>query len=89
MCFKNGEQVVFSCSSLYKLFEKRRIDCLEVGLDAVACNDDADEQDDEQGDNDIGNHLERLARHGAMLVQMGVHVVVVARHGAQLVLIVG
>lgn len=59
---------------------------LHGGVDGGAGEDDGDEKDEEDGDHDVGDDLERLAGHGAILMDVGVHRFVAVVHGAQLVL---
>ena len=55
-------------------------------LDVGTRNDDEYEQHNQQEDDRVGKNLEPPARHGAMLMQLGVHATVLTRDVAQLVL---
>ena len=55
-------------------------------LDAVASDDDADQDYQQDGDGHKGDHFEHFAGPGAVLVDVWMHGVVAAVHGAQFVL---
>ena len=58
-------------------------------LDVGTRNDDEHEQHNQQEDDCVGKNLEPPARHGAMLMHLGVHATVLTRNVAQLVLHLG